>query len=198
MLREMILVPSDSFPLADGKTGKSKQQHPKIPIAETTSLSNTKQEKKKKQSRKLHLKKKQQQRPYDKRARFRERIGESNFKREALIKEFARFLRKVLPKGKSHEHVIPKMDVVSEQTLIKQTSSPTPLDVPDTKEDAVYGEMARPFLFSPNTRMFHAQYGIRKDGDNLKISNSIVTVDNWSNITIRGKQFEGTADLWNY
>jgi len=55
----MIVVSSDSFPLADGKTGKSEQQHPKIPIAETTSLSNTKHEKKK-QSRKLHLKKKKQ------------------------------------------------------------------------------------------------------------------------------------------
>jgi hypothetical protein len=75
MLREMIVVPSDSFPLADGKPGKSKQQHPKIPIAETTS--NTKHEKKK-QSRKLHLKKKQQQRPY-KWVRFRESTRESNF-----------------------------------------------------------------------------------------------------------------------
>jgi hypothetical protein len=64
MLQEMIIVPSDSFTLADGKTGKSKQRHPKIPIAETTSLSNTKYvKKKKKQSRKLHLTKKQQQRP---------------------------------------------------------------------------------------------------------------------------------------
>ena len=110
MLREMILVPSDSYPLADGKTGKSKQQHPKIPKAETTS--NTKHEKKK-QSSKLHLKKKQQQRPYDKLVRFRETIRESNFKREALIKEYAEFLRKVLPEDKSQEHVILKMDVVS-------------------------------------------------------------------------------------
>ena len=156
MLREMILVSSDSFPLADGKTGKSKQQHPKIPIAETTSLSNTKHEKKKKkQTRKLHLNKKQQQRPYDKWVRFRESIRESILKREALIKEFAEFLRKVLPKDKSQEHVIHKMDVVSEKTLIKQTSTPHQrfFDVPDTKDDAVYGEMARPFLFSSNTRL---------------------------------------------
>jgi len=141
----------------------------------------------------LHLKKKQQQRPYNKWVRFRESIRESNFKREALIKEFAEFLRKELPKDKSQEHVIPKMDVVSEQTLIKQTTSP---DVPDTKEDSVYGDTASPFLFSPNTRFLDTQYGMRKDGDNLKIGNSNVTVDNSSNITIRGKQFEGTADLW--
>jgi len=104
----------------------------------------------------LHLKKKQQ-RPYDKWIRFRERIRESNFQREALIKEFAEFLRKILPKDKSQEHVIPKMDVVSEQTLSKTTSSSPPpqrfFEVLDTKDDAVYGEMARPFLFSSNTRL---------------------------------------------
>jgi hypothetical protein len=87
------------------------------------------------------------------------------------------------------------MDVVSEQTLIKQTSPP-PLDVPDTKDDAVYGEMASTSLFSPNTRFLDTQYGIGKDGDNLKIDNSNVSGDNSSNITIRGKQIEGTADLW--
>ena len=56
--------------------------------------------------------------------------------------------------------------------------------------------MASPFLFSPNTQLLDTQYGIRKDGDNLKIHNSIATVDTTSNISIRGKQFEGTTDLW--
>jgi len=73
----MFLVSSDKFPLGDGITDKcehsplKKKQHPydywpssrfrdvKIPIAETTTLSNRKQEKKKKR-RKLPLKKKQQ------------------------------------------------------------------------------------------------------------------------------------------
>ena len=96
MIREMILVSKDKFPLADGKTEKSVyslKQRPydnwpsrrfrdeKNPITETTSsLSNRKQEKKTKK-RKLPLKKKQQ-RSYDKWVKFRE----SNFKREALIK----------------------------------------------------------------------------------------------------------------
>jgi len=130
--------------------------------------------------------KKQQQRPYDKWVRFRESIRESNFKREALIKEFSEFLRKLLPKDKSQEHVIPKMDVVSEQTLIKQTSPP-PLDEPDTKGNAVSGEIASPFLIIPKTRLLDTQYGIQKDGDYLKIGNSNVTVDNSNNITIQGK-----------
>jgi hypothetical protein len=123
MLREMYFVYSDKFPLADGKTERSeisplkKKQHPpydkwasrfreNIPIAETTTLSNGKQEKKRK-NRKLPLKKK---------ARFRE----SNIKREALIKAFAEFLRKVLPKDTSHqqqEQLFPKIDNLSKQTL---------------------------------------------------------------------------------
>jgi len=60
---------------------------------------------------------KKQQPSYDKWVRFRERNRESNFKLEALIKEFAEFLRKVLPKDKTQEHLIPKLEVVSEQTL---------------------------------------------------------------------------------
>jgi len=44
--------------------------------------------------------------------------------------------------------------------------------------------------------MLDTQYGIRRDGDNFKIGNSNVTVDNMSNITIKGKQFKGTEDLW--
>ena len=44
--------------------------------------------------------------------------------------------------------------------------------------------------------MLDTQYGIRRDGDNFNIGNSNVTVDNMSNITIKGKQFKGTEDLW--
>jgi len=44
--------------------------------------------------------------------------------------------------------------------------------------------------------LLDTQYGIRKDGDNLKIGNSNVLVDSFSNITIGGKQFEETEDLW--
>jgi len=44
--------------------------------------------------------------------------------------------------------------------------------------------------------MLDIQYGIRRDGDNFKIGISNVTVDNMSNITIRGKQLKGTEDLW--
>ena len=69
-----------------------------------------------KKSRKLPLKK--QQNPY-KWVRFRETIQDTNIKREALIK-FAEFLRKLLPKDKSHQQVYPKIEL-SEQTSSEQT-----------------------------------------------------------------------------
>ena len=47
-------------------------------------------------------------------------------------------------------------------------------------------------------RLLDTQHCIRKVGDNLKIDNSIVTVDSSSNISIRGKQFEGTMDFWKH
>jgi len=45
-------------------------------------------------------------------------------------------------------------------------------------------------------RLLDTQYGIRREGDHLKIGNSAVTVDNMRNIIIKGKEFKGTEDLW--
>ena len=143
-------------------------------------------------SRKLPLKKRRQH-PYDKWVRFRERIQETNIKREALIKEFAEFLKKVLPKDKSHqqeqEQVIPKIELL-EQTPQRRFEVPSTSDTKD-----IYVEIASPFL-SPGTRLLDTQYGIRKDGDTFKIGNSTVIIDNMSNLSIKGKQFQGTEDLW--
>ena len=84
--------------------------------------------------------------------------------------------------------------------MSKQTSFPQRrFDVTstsDTKDGVVYGATASTFLFSPNTRLLDTQYGIRKDGVKLKISNSNVLLDSFSNISIGGKQFEVTEDLW--
>ena len=152
MIREMILVSKDKFPLADGKTEKSvhsPKQHPynnwpssrfrdeKNPIAERMSTPSNRRQEKKTKRREMPLQKKQQ-RSYDKWVRFPVSIWETNFKRKAFIKEFAEFLRKVLPKDKTHqqqEHVIPKLDVVSEKNLSKHTSFPQRrFDVPSTSD----------------------------------------------------------------
>jgi len=45
-------------------------------------------------------------------------------------------------------------------------------------------------------RLLDTQYGIRREGDHLKIGNSTVTVDNMRNIIIKWKEFNGTEDLW--
>jgi hypothetical protein len=66
----------------------------------------------------------------------------------------------------------------------------------DTKDD-IYGEIASPFL-NPDTRLLDTKYGIRKDGDNFKIGNSTVIVDNMSNLYIKGNQFKGTEDFGNF
>jgi hypothetical protein len=85
--------------------------------------------------------------------------------------------------------------------LLEQTTSElTPqrrFEVPSTSDtiDDIYGEIASPLL-SPDTRLLDTKYGIRKNGNNFKIGNSTVIVDNMSNLTIKGKQFKGTEDLW--
>ena len=60
------------------------------------------------------------------------------------------------------------------------------------------GEIASPFLgpYLSNTRFLDTQYGIRREGHNIKVDNSTVTVDNTRNITIKGKQYNGTEDVW--
>jgi len=86
--------------------------------------------------------------------------------------------------------------------LSKQTSFPQRrFDVrstTDTKDDAVYGATASPFLFSPNTRLLDTQYGIRKDGDNLKISNTNLLVDSSSNISIGENNLKGPRICGNF
>ena len=46
------------------------------------------------------------------------------------------------------------------------------------------------------TCLLYTHYGIRRDGDNFKIGNSNVTIDNMSYITVKRKQFKGMDDLW--
>ena len=62
-----------------------------------------------------------------------------------------------------------------------------------------YGEMASPFLspYLKDSKLFDTRYGIRKEGDHVKIGNATVTIDNMSNLIVKGKQFKGTDDLWN-
>jgi hypothetical protein len=51
--------------------------------------------------------KNKKQHSYDKWVNFREKIQETNVQREALIKEIAEFLRKLLPTDTLHQQVSP-------------------------------------------------------------------------------------------
>ena len=61
-----------------------------------------------------------------------------------------------------------------------------------------YGEMASPFLspYLKDSKLLDTQCGIRREGDNFKIGNATVTIDNMSNLIVRGMQFKGTEYLW--
>ena len=61
-----------------------------------------------------------------------------------------------------------------------------------------YGPLASPFLspYLKESRLLDTEYGIRREGEDFKIGNATVTVDNMSNLTIKGKHFKGTEDLW--
>ena len=79
----------------------------------------------------------------------------------------------------------------SEQTPQRRKKIPSTSD----NNDDIYCEIASPFL-SSDTRLLDTKYGIRKNGDNFKIRNSTVIIDNMSNLIIKEKQFKGTEDLW--
>jgi hypothetical protein len=87
MLRKMYVVSAERYhmtskhpPPSYGMTKKKKSKKPLV--------TNTRQNKK--------------QHSYDKWVKLRERIQETNVKREAIIKQIAELLRKVLPTDKLH------------------------------------------------------------------------------------------------
>ena len=60
------------------------------------------------------------------------------------------------------------------------------------------GELAGPFLspYLKDMKLLDTRYGILREGDHFKIGNATVTIDNGSNLIVRGKQFKGTEGLW--
>jgi len=135
----------------------------------------------------------------------------SDFKRGALIKAIAEFLRKVLSKNTSHHQVSPKIypSIIGEQTSRRsdrigprlsldldcrgryRCRDTEKIEIKDDGEtDAEenvklfgrkhYGEIANPLLglYLSNTLLIHTQYGIRREGDNFKIGNSTLTINN--------------------
>jgi hypothetical protein len=61
-----------------------------------------------------------------------------------------------------------------------------------------YGVVASPYV-KPNfsiDRSLHSRYGLGREGDNFMIGDSKVIINEDSDMTIKGKHFEGTQGLW--
>jgi hypothetical protein len=61
-----------------------------------------------------------------------------------------------------------------------------------------FGTLASPFLtpYLYQKKFLDKQYGIRREGNVFMIGDSTVTVDEDSNISIKGREFKGTPGLW--
>ena len=72
-------------------------------------------------------------------------------------------------------------------------SDETEMSDSDDNERGVY-EFSRSYL--NNLRFLDEQYGIRRDGNSLKIGSAAVTADGNCYISIEGTRFKGTSGLW--
>jgi len=116
-------------PPSYGKTNKKKSKKPLV--------TNTRQNKK--------------QHSYDKWVKLRERIQDTNVQREAIIKQIAQLLRKVLPTDTLHQRVSPKRDrslsfigTQTPQQIEKDTELVLPS--PSSTGDDVYVETPKKLL----------------------------------------------------
>jgi hypothetical protein len=74
-------------------------------------------------------------------------------------------------------------------------------DDDDAEGGKAYGDLASPYL-KPflSTRRHSAlnHYGIRRAGGNFMIGDSIISIDQESNLTIKGKHYKGRRVLWEH
>jgi len=130
--------------------------------------------------------------PYVKWVKFREKFEETNVRREAMIKEIAEFLKTVMSKYTLHQR-----DPSPETASFVKIKDDDESEIEEEEAAERFGRKhygIDPYL--SKMRLLDTRYGIRREGDHLKICNSTVTVDNMSNIIIKGKEFKGTEDLW--
>ena len=62
-----------------------------------------------------------------------------------------------------------------------------------------FGELASPYLkpYKHNARFLDKQYGIRREDDgSFMVGDSVLSVDNTSDITINGRHFKATRAIW--
>ena len=82
---------------------------------------------------------------------------------------------------------------VSKHRLSSSSSHDFETSYGDDDVRGVY-EVSSPYL--KKMRFLDEQYGIRRDGNTLMIGNCDVIADEKRDITIGGKRFRGTRELW--
>ena len=71
----------------------------------------------------------------------------------------------------------------------------------DGGEEKTYGDLASSYLepfLSARRHTFENHYGIRRNGGNFMIGDSIIRFDRESNLTIKCKHCKGTRGLWEF
>jgi hypothetical protein len=141
-----------------------------------------------------------------------------------LINSIAEFLQKVLPRHTSLQKTVPKIEstkISDVQTHLSEAAASDiiyetpkrPVNTSETEEEEEeesesdisqehlqrYGEIASPYItpYQTNKPYLDRVFGIRKESDGqLRIGNSLLKIDNDSNITIQGETFKGTKCLF--
>jgi hypothetical protein len=78
------------------------------------------------------------------------------------------------------------------QRTIKEEEGASGLEVQDF--GVVAGPYLQPYLF--RNRSVDTRYGVRREGGNFVIGDSKVIINEDSDLTIKGRHFEGTQGLW--
>jgi hypothetical protein len=151
------------------------------------------------------IKRKLPQSDFDKWIAMSGKLREEDVIRKAQLKDIAKFMRQVLPEPPVErlERITPA--VKRRESLSTAAAEIAPkkpkFKIDDDVEDEVsdFGELASPYLkpYLHNARFLDKQYGIRREDDGrLMIGDSVLTVDDTSDISINGRHFKGTRGLW--
>ena len=146
---------------------------------------------------------------FDKWVTVREQMEEREFKQKMELQKVAEYLRKLLPDDMSRSLFVKQalastqtdLDAPPEQIVKSEPLPSTSYETPKQSHDDGYsakdvGKVASPFLLEQNKNRLDRVYGIRRKGNVLMIGDSEMTVDENSNIHIKGVSFEGTKGLW--
>ena len=155
------------------------------------------------------IKRKLPQSDYVKWIKLSGKLREEDVTRKAQLKNNAKFKKQVLPEPPvdRFERITPAvMRHKSLPTAAAEISAKQPkFDFDDVEEEVGdsdkenFGELAIPYLkpYLHNAKFLNKQYGIRREDDGrFMIGDSVLTIEDTSDITINGRHFKGTRGQW--